>query len=395
MRTIVHLFILLSLAAALGCIHERTTSAAKVADIGDLVKTRNRYAPRGCGYNWSSFQPDVYAYDGIPVEIKESESLKESEPWGWSGALSALTLFIFPWIEMSHTHKTYALTFADEDIPELVVETCTRQGKAFTQIWSPFSLLFFNSNPELCFDKGKTYSHVSYAFQSEISEHLAVEDRAAAYGIACKLKELEDSGSMNADLMARQWTKQAMQGMSIRHAIAKGRSLLGAMDTPQPFQVVKLECAVGSDFSYRFELAKRDGGNLTISDWSDIRNAFMASIRAQYVAAHKDVNSRTLVVDFAEYVVAEGRIKGVAVVLTISPQSVAYDATTRKGRIAVKIGANQFEDVRRWMRKNIETIARDSNVAKEGDALPSGARFYIGREKLDDNGVFEMEFKTE
>lgn len=200
---------------------------------------------------------------------------------------------------------------------------------------------------------------------------------------------------MNADLMARQWTKQAMQGMSIRHAIAKGRSLLGAMDTPQPFQVVKLECAVGSDFSYRFELAKRDGGNLTISDWSDIRNAFMASIRAQYVAAHKDVNSRTLVVDFAEYVVAEGRIKGVAVVLTISPQSVAYDATTRKGRIAVKIGANQFEDVRRWMRKNIETIARDSNVAKEGDALPSGARFYIGREKLDDNGVFEMEFKTE
>lgn len=395
MRTIFHLFILLIVLAVTGCQHDRTTSAANVKDVGEIVETRNRYAPPICGYNWHLFQPKVFAYDGIPITVKESEGRKNEGPWGWTGALAGITLFVFPWIETTHTHKTYTLSFVDKDIPNSVVDTCTKQGKAFTQIWSPFSLMFFNCEPELCFDNARTSSHVSYVGMSETHEHFAVEDRAAAYGIACKLKELEEEGYINADVKARQWTRQAMQGMALRQALARGQSILDAKDAPLPFRVVKLECEAGRDFSYRFELAKRDGGNLMISDWSEIRNAFMASIRAQYVAAHKDVNARTLVVDFPEYAVSEGRIKGVAVVLTISTQSVAYDATTRKGRITVKIGANQFEDVRRWMRKNIEAIARDGNIAKDGDSLPSNARFYIGREKLAANGIFEMEFKTE
>lgn len=395
MRTIFHLFILLVALAVLGCQHERTTSVANVKDVGEIVETRNRYAPPICGYNWHLFQPKVFAYDGIPITVKESEGRKEKGPWGWTGALAGITLFVFPWIETTHTHKTYTLSFVDKDISDSVVETCTKRGKALTQIWSPFSLMLFNCEPELCFDNARTSSHVSYVGMSETHEHLAVEDRAAAYGIACKLKELEEEGYINADVKARQWTRQAMQGMALKQALARGQSILDAKDAPLPFQVIKLACEAGRDFSYRFELAKRDGGNLMISDWSEIRNAFMASIRAQYVAAHKDVNARTLVVDFPEYAVSEGRIKGVAVVLTISTQSVAYDATTRKGRITVKIGANQFEDVRRWMRKNIESIARDSNIVKDGDSLPSNARFYIGREKLAANGIFEMEFKTE
>lgn len=395
MRTIFHLVILLIVLAVLGCQHERTTSAANVKDVGAIVETRNRYAPPICGYNWRLFQPKVFAYDGIPITVKESEGRKEKGPWGWTGALAGITLFVFPWIETTHTHKTYTLSFVDKDIPDSVVDTCTKQGKAFTQIWSPFSLMFFNCEPELCFDNARTCSHVSYVGMSEAHEHIAVEDRAAAYGIACKLKELEDAGYINEDVKARQLMEQTMRGMALSQALAKGQSLLDAKDAPLPFRVVKLECDEGRDYLCRFELVKRDGGNLTISDGGKIRNAFMASVRAQYAAAHKDVNPRTLVVDFPEYAVSEGRIKGVAVVLTISPQSVAYDATTRKGRITVKIGANQFEDVRRWMRKNIESIARDSNIVKDGDALPSYARFYIGWEKLAANGIFEMEFKTE
>ena len=392
---IFHLFILLVVLAVLGCQHERTTSVANVKDVGEIVETRNRYAPPICGYNWHLFQPKVFAYDGIPITVKESEGQKDEGPWGWTGALSGITLFTFPWIETSHTHKTYALSFVNKDIPDSVVETCTKRGKAFTQIWSPFSLPFFNSEPELCFDNARTCSCVSYVFRSGAREHFEVEDRAAAYGIACKLKEIEDAGYINADVKARQLTERTMRAVALDQTSAKGQSILDAKDAPLPFQVVKLECEAGRDFSYRFELSKRGGGNLTISDWRAIRNAFMLSIRAQYVAAHTDVNPRTLVIDFPEYAVAEGRIKGIAVVLTVSPQSVAYDATTRKGRITVKIGGNQFEDVRRWMRKNIETVALDSNIVKDGDALPSNARFYVGREKLADNGIFEIEFKTE
>ena len=395
MSTIFHLFILLIVLAVLGCQHERTTSVANVKDVGEIVETRNRYAPPICGYNWHLFQPKVFAYDGIPITVKENEGQKDEGSWGWTGALSGITLFTFPWIETSHTHKTYTLSFVNKDIPDSVVETCTKRGKAFTQIWSPFSLPFFNCDPELCFDNARTCSHVSYVGMSEVHEHIAVEDRAAAYGIACKLKELEDTGCIVDDVKARQWTMQAMRAVALNQTSARGQSILDVKDAPLPFQVVKLECEAGRDFSYRFELSKRGGGNLTISDWRAIRNAFMLSIRAQYVAAHTDVNPRTLVIDFPEYAVAEGRIKGVAVVLTISPQSFVYDAAARRGRVTVRIGANQFEDVRRWLRKNIESVALDSNIVKDGDALPSNARFYVGREKLADNGIFEMEFKTE
>ena len=371
MRTIFHLFILLVVLAVLGCQHERTTSVSNVADAGEIVETQNRYA--GCGYKWHLFQPKVFAYDGIPVDVKVSEVRNEKGPWGWTGALSGITLFIFPWIETSHTHKTYTLSFVDKNIPDSVVETCTKRGKACTQIWSPLSLLFFNWEPELCFDNARTCSHVSYAFNSGAYEHFEVEDRAAAYGIACKLKEIEDAGCINADVKARQLTERTMRAVALSQASVMGQSILDAKDAPLPFQVVKLECDAGRDFSYRFELSKRGGGNLIISDWSSIRNAFMLSIRAQYVAAHKDVNPRTLVVDFPECAVTEGLVKGVADVLTITPQSVVYDAASRKGRITVKIGTNQFEDVRRWMRKNVEAIARDSNIAKAGDALPPNA----------------------
>lgn len=359
--------------ASVGCQHNRVTSTADVSVVGGCIETRNRYRPV-CKDYWCGvaiganelkpYQPNVFAADGIPFTINASSGVFESA-WGWTGILCAMTIGALPWIETRHYHTTYTLSFEDKNIPMKSFETCTRRGKAFA--WLPLPLLFFNFVPELCFNNENAVSNADYE----------PENRAVACGLAVRLKELEESGYMSPVVKAKQWTK---------YSVAENAS---------SFQIVKLERDAVRDFAYRFELAKRGGGNIAVSDYASIRSAFMAAMRSHYANEHKDVNPRTLAVDFPEYSMSGGRIVGVVVVLSITPQLVTYNATTRIGRIAVKIGDNQFEDARRWMRKNIEAIAQDSNVAKEGDEFPEHARFYIGGERLDGNGVFEIDFKTE
>ena len=92
---------------------------------------------------------------------------------------------------------------------------------------------------------------------------------------------------------------------------------------------------------------------------------------------------------------AEGRVEGRAVVLSVSVVSLKYDPNTRKGILAAKVGANQYEDARNWIRKNIETLARDKNIALTTGEIPPAAKFYLGREELKDGNVLEIEFKTE
>ena len=106
-------------------------------------------------------------------------------------------------------------------------------------------------------------------------------------------------------------------------------------------------------------------------------------------------NDNSLFVDFPAYQQKEGRIEGRAVVLTISVASLTYDPNTRTGRLAVKVNANQYEEARKWIRKNIETLARDKNIALTTGEIPPAAKFYLGREELKDGNVLEIEFKTE
>ena len=47
-----------------------------------------------------------------------------------------------------------------------------------------------------------------------------------------------------------------------------------------------------------------------------------------------------------------------------------------------------------WMSYNIETLARDKNIALVTGQLPPAAKYYSLGEKVDGN-VMEIEFKTE
>ena len=47
------------------------------------------------------------------------------------------------------------------------------------------------------------------------------------------------------------------------------------------------------------------------------------------------------------------------------------------------------------MRRNIETLARDKNIALVTGEIPPNARFYSLGESLKDGNILEIEFKTE
>ena len=86
----------------------------------------------------------------------------------------------------------------------------------------------------------------------------------------------------------------------------------------------------------------------------------------------------------------DGRISGRVVVLSFCVTSLAYDPNTRTGKLAVKVNANQYEEARKWIRKNIETLARDKNIALVTGEIPPAAKFYLGREELKDGNVLEI-----
>ena len=87
-------------------------------------------------------------------------------------------------------------------------------------------------------------------------------------------------------------------------------------------------------------------------------------------------------------------MSGRVAVLSISPESLKYDSTSRKGIIRVRIGEGQFEDARRWIRRNLGALANRSNVVIVGDVIPQGARFYSEREEMR-AGILEVSFRTE
>lgn len=161
------------------------------------------------------------------------------------------------------------------------------------------------------------------------------------------------------------------------------------------YKIVKFSRESGSQFSYRFVLALNNEENSSLQTLRLVQQEFREAVKADYVESFPIADIRSLRVDFPEYELDNGKITGRAVVLSISVTSLTYDPNTRTGRLAVKVNANQYEEARKWIRKNIETLAQDKNIALVTGEIPPAARFYLGREELKDGNVLEIEFKTE
>ncbi len=79
----------------------------------------------------------------------------------------------------------------------------------------------------------------------------------------------------------------------------------------------------------------------------------------------------------------------------IQIQTLNYDPNTRKGHMTVEFDSGYYAEARLWARENIETLARDKNVALQTGAIPSEAKFYLGAERVKEGNILEIEFETE
>jgi len=168
--------------------------------------------------------------------------------------------------------------------------------------------------------------------------------------------------------------------------------------TPQRSQgqytVENFSRTADDDFAYEFRLRINQGADTGLSAMNAIKQDLRQSVVTEYVATYGGILGDVRV-DFPEFSMKESVVEGRAEVMRISVVSLQYDATRRKGVISVKIGANRFEDARKWVRKNIETLAKDKNIALTTGTIPPETRFYLGAERVKEGNVLEIEFETE
>lgn len=162
----------------------------------------------------------------------------------------------------------------------------------------------------------------------------------------------------------------------------------------QSTSVERFERVSGDEFAYAFRLRLKDGADAGLSAMDRIKHELRATIAKDYVAAHGG-RTADVQVDFPVFTLKDAVIEGRAEVMRIEVASLRYDPQAQKGVIAVKIGSNRFEDARLWVRKNIETLAKDKNVALTTGKIPPAARFYLGAERVRDGNILEIEFETE
>ena len=161
------------------------------------------------------------------------------------------------------------------------------------------------------------------------------------------------------------------------------------------YDVVTLERREKGDFSYRFELRLKENVDWSVQTIKAVKHDFRKNIKDDYSESFTGASVASLFVEFPEFDFSDGKIAGSAVVMNMVVKSMNYDPLVRKGHLSVVVNSNQFEETRKWVRKNIETLARDKNIALVTGEIPPAARFYLGREELKGGNVLEIEFKTE
>lgn len=195
---------------------------------------------------------------------------------------------------------------------------------------------------------------------------------AFTYGVVAKLKEMECGGRIDSMLRTAKLAKSAVPTHTL----------------------VSLAREPGSDFAYEFTLelsAVPDNPDMALSA---ILTEFGRLIKEEYADSFPGANKAALIVDYSDVGISGMEIKGRAAILTIAPVSLSYDANARRGKLLVRFNPGQYEEAREWIRKNIETLARDKNIALATGELPPAATYYSLGEKVDGN-VMEVEFKTE
>ena len=196
--------------------------------------------------------------------------------------------------------------------------------------------------------------------------------RALAYGIAVKLKELEDSGKIDAMLK-----KKAAD-----------------ISTAPKHSIIRLDRDTNKSFSYSFELELAENPVDLKNAFRGVLQEFAKSLKEDYIDAFPSADIASLEVLFSGFKRDGLRLSGSAAVLTLKPISFEYNSHNRIGTMSVRFVKGQSSEASVWIRRNIKTLVRDKNVALTNGSRPLEGKFIIINEKINGN-VMTIEFKAE
>ena len=166
----------------------------------------------------------------------------------------------------------------------------------------------------------------------------------------------------------------------------------GAAAPAKPYTIDSFARETGNGFAYNFVLSLTDASAVDLALSRRIQSDLRESVRSDYAAASGTKDAASLRIEFPQYAIENGKVKGRAVVMSVELLEFIYDPETAHGRLAVKVNPSQYEITRQWVRNNIATLARDKDPSLL-NTFAGRARFSIGREVLRDDNVLEVEFK--
>ena len=405
MKSIYMVFVVASVFIT-GCYHGRITASANVKEAGEKIRTRLRYKIVSEEKNvygisksriYQGYQPDVFSDDGLPITLEVKNILNKSEGKMLGNELSMGTMGLIPSWQTKHTHSRCAISASGKKVAAF--DICILKDEAMAApIPTGIPLLMYSGDGETCYREGKTFRCQSYDMSSQYTDSGKMEDEILAYGIAASLKQAEDNGIINEKASASVLSAQGLSDfVAVLNTIVKddavrrGRSI--DKGDVAPLEIARFDVEAGKDFAYVFSVGRR-GEKAAASDYNVIRSGFRSAIRSHYTLLHPGINPRSLVIDFTDYKLQDGFVNGRVAVLEITPETLKYDSVRRTGVIRVRIRDGQFEDARRWIRRNLAELAGRSNIELIGDSLPKGGRFFSEREEMKD-GILEVSFRTE
>ncbi len=396
-----------------GCQHTRISLMVAVDDLGPKIATQNKYKLVGIvgglsdlrlteefNYNkenskqlavarsiLKSAQPQTFADDGIPFVIRQTGDLPQNYE---SLPIMIYTLFL-PVISGAKEIKPneFIVDVLDNPDARSSFKVQGRRDIAASLLPSPVPPLCFlgdasfPNEPSQC----RKFTHHSLGFIADTNGVLEYGDKIGsilwsscyinnpvAYGIAVRLKQMEDAGNIDASR-----NKELKDNKAI---------------TDHDFQLLEFHRKNGDGYEYVFKLKSRIG-HVSIRQSNAVQNDLLTMISNDYAASFPKENRTVLGVDFKEYTLENGVINGRAQVLSLKVMALDYDKFTRTGLIRIRFAPGQMEDARKYLRRNIESVVKDKNIALlVGEEIPPTATYYLLDETVND-GILSIKFKTE
>ena len=342
---------------------------------------------------FSKHFPNVFSENGIPIVLKEISNTTDTKMWP-TMIPGALTFSAIPFGGESRNETIIQICIAkSEDIESNITIGCNSKRVVSSII--PPSLLFNDEPAEYVRNAGCSVSYsvknemILTEFFSNSPEEVKDACMPCVCALASRLKEIEATGQMDYYYAINEYRRRAMvRQMPINDA----KSAAFPVSSKRLYRIQSLCPERDSNFVYTFALELSEG--VSISTFFGMSDIFAYEVQAAYQREFPDVDASTLRVE-VRHQVSDGMIVGRAEVLTIKPFELNYDASTRKGKLAVRFNANQYEAARKWIRNNIEKLVRDKNIALITGKIPPEAKYYSLDESLKDGNILEIEFKTE